>query len=297
MRRPSFIGLAAVLLLIPAALAAPAPEAKPKTESPSEKIKKALDQTIDLEINEQPLRMAVEQFKEQTKVNFVLDRVVLATLGIDPETMAVTIKQKGVKARVALRSFLTSNNLAYAVVGDSILISSEDGAIYRQFKQKVSVDVDKAPLAAALKDLAKETGINVLVDKKVTKEAQGEVSLQLDEVPLEAAVRLLCEQASLKPVRLGNVVYVTAKATAAELRTEPELAPSPRTIPGIEDIIGNPPGGPPGGPGVPAPGRPAIGGAAAPTVATPIEVSPQSDPKFGLKKEEDKPLPDKKNGR
>ena len=51
------------------------------------------------------------------------------------------------------------------------------------------------------------------------------MSLQLDDVPLETAVRLLAENAGLKPVRIGNVVLVTTKAHATELRNEPELVP------------------------------------------------------------------------
>ena len=40
----------------------------------------------------------------------------------------------------------------------------------------------------------------------------------MDDVPLETAVRLLAETANLKVVRTGNVLYVTPRASANELR-------------------------------------------------------------------------------
>ncbi len=42
-------------------------------------------------------------------------------------------------------------------------------------------------------------------------------------MPLETAVRLLAEMAGLKPVRVGNVLFVTKKETANELRADPDL--------------------------------------------------------------------------
>ena len=45
------------------------------------------------------------------------------------------------------------------------------------------------------------------------------MSLQLEDVPLETTVRLLVEMAGLKPVRVGNALFVTKKEVAAEMRT------------------------------------------------------------------------------
>src|SRR5260370_8708625 len=101
-------------------------------------------------------------------------------------------------------------------------------------------------METALKDLHKEKVTNLLIDKKVAKEAKAEVSLQFEDVPYETVVRLLCEQAGLKPVRLGNVLYITSSAIAKELRSEPDLAPS--GIPGVPT--------PPDLPLPPLPGRP-----------------------------------------
>src|SRR5438105_4858356 len=75
--------------------------------------------------------------------------------------------------------------------------------------------------------LAKETATNLVIDPRMAKEAQATVSVELDEVPLESAVRLLAEMAGLKPVRLGNVLFVTSKTAAVSLRADPDLVPRP----------------------------------------------------------------------
>src|SRR5262249_58434729 len=136
--------------------------------------------------------------------------------------------------KAALRTILNQYGLTHAVVGDSVLITTEDMAIYRQLKQRVSIDLDRVPMDKAVKDLARETGTNMLVDNRAAKDAQAAVTLQIDDVPLETAVRLIGESAGLKAVRMGNVVLMTTKAHATELRSEPELAPLPR-LPGGMD--------------------------------------------------------------
>src|SRR3984893_4729534 len=233
-----FVKLVAILVLVgTSALLAAAPAADPKkNESAAEKVRKALDQPIDVDIAEQPIVNAVNQLKELTKVNIVLDTMTLAQNGIDVNSSPVTVKQTGGKGRAALRTMLSQYHLSYAIIGDSVIITTEDMALYRQLKQKVNVDVEKTAFETALKDLARETVVQILVDKKVNKEAQTQVTLQLEDVPLETAVRLLCEQAELKVVRMGSILYVTSVAKAKELRSEPDLAPG--VTPGI---IGGPP--------------------------------------------------------
>jgi hypothetical protein len=216
--------LAAFVLVPGALLAAPAAEDKAKSETPAEKICKALDQKIDFDVAGS-ITTAIEQFKEKAKVNVVVDQNFLLQNGIDVNNLQVTAKLDGAKARSALRAILSPNHLGYAVIGDSIIVTTEDMALHRQFKQKVNLDLNKVELEKALKDLSKETAVQVLVDKKIAKDAATQISLQLEDIPLDTAVRLLCEQAGVKPVRMGNVLYITSPANAKELRTEPDLAP------------------------------------------------------------------------
>jgi hypothetical protein len=292
-RRPLLAaGLALTLALAPAALvtAGPAPaDNKDKAVSPAEKIKKQLDQTISLEITEQPLTLALNQIREQTKINFVIDKFTIQQMGMDPEQMPVNVKLKDVKVRTALRSALSPYNLGYAIMGDTVLISTDDMAMHRQMRQRVSVELEKVDLAAALKQLSRETATNLMLDSRVGKEAKTEVSLQMEDVPLETAVRLVAEMAGLKPVKVGNVLFVTTKTLANEMRNDPDLnqpGVNPGVMPGMPGMPGGPgmpvpggafpPGGGPGGIGVPiGPAAPVPGGAV-PGVEKPVD--PDSKP-------------------
>ncbi len=236
--------------------ATPDSAAQRKTETPAEKIRRALDQVTDLEIDNQSFQLAVAQLREQTKVNFVLDRQSVASVGVDIDNMPVSVKLQKVKLRSGLRTFLGQHNLSFAIVGDAVLITTEEMAIYRQLKQRVSLELSQVQFGAALKQLARETATNLLMDSRVLKESQASVTLQLDDVPLETAVRLMAEMAGLKPVRVGNVLLVTSKANAADMRNDPDLVAPPQPgNPGGDIMMG--PGGrfvmPAVGPAPPAP--------------------------------------------
>jgi hypothetical protein len=269
------LGLVAVLAFVLAPTTVPAapvtpPRDEKKNETPAEKVKKSLGQNItSLDIDNQALGLALDQLHEETKINFVLDRGTIAAMGIDVDSVTVKASLKNVKVKAALRTILNQYGLTHAVVGDSVLITTEDMAIYRQLKQRVTIDLDRVPMDKALKDLARETATNLMVDNRATKDAQAAVTLQLDDVPLETAVRLIGEAAGLKAVRMGNVVLMTTKAHATELRSEPELAPMPR-FPG--DMDGRPPVPGIGVPVVPPGIAPALP-APAPPPAKPAGVS------------------------
>lgn len=153
-------------------------------------------------------------------------------------------------------------NLHYAVVGDAVLITTEDMAIYRQLKQRVSLDLNGEEFSTALKGLARDTGVNLILDPRVAKEGQARVSLQVDAIPLQSAVRLLAEMAGLKAMQLGNSLFLAAKANAAELRSEPDLTPA--GIPGAVDTD------------IPVLARPGV--AVAPAVPAPAEPAPVPAP-------------------
>jgi hypothetical protein len=244
-----FLSLAALLALACSATLAPAApvgESRPKNDSPAERVRKALDQVTDVKIENQSLELAISQLRDAHKINFVLDRVAVSTMGIDPMNgNPITLEQSNVKLRTALRSLLGPLHLTYVIIGETVVITTEEAAVARQLRQRVSVDLDKTQLTLALKQLAHETATNLLVDPRASKEAQTAITLQLDDVPLETAVRLMAEMASLKAVRLGNVLMVTTKANAAELRAEPELvpplkpaAPDEVVVPGVPAIPG-----------------------------------------------------------
>jgi len=225
-RRLAVVALALGLTL--SGRAAPVEEPATKTaESPAEKVRKDLDKPVTVDLAEQPLTLAMNQLRETTKVNIVVDRNTLNQMGIDPDSLPVTENLKDVKLRTALRQILAKNNLSFAVVGDSVVVSTDDMCMHRQMRQRVQVDFEKAELATALRKPAKETGTNVVIDPKVAREAATPVTMQLDDVPYEMAVKLMTEMAGLKAVRLGNVLFVCSKEKAAELRQDPDFAPNP----------------------------------------------------------------------
>jgi type II secretory pathway component GspD/PulD (secretin) len=217
--------LTGVVVLTTYLLAGPAPEpAKPP--SPVEKVRKALDEPMTLEVTDQPLSVALNQIRDKTKINFVVDRFTIQQTGYDPEQVQINVKLKEVKARSCLRSILAPYNLGYAIIGDTVLISTDDMVMQRQIKQRVSIDLDKIDFADAVKQVARDTGTSIVLDPRVAKDANVQVTLQLDDVPLETAVRLMAETAGLKPVRVGNVLFVTSKTNAVAMRNDTPETPN-----------------------------------------------------------------------
>jgi hypothetical protein len=214
----------AAALLFAAAPAFAAPAAADK-EKLAEKPKSPLDAVVTVKIEHQPLNAALEILKEKSGVNLVLDVLTIQQqLGVTPEMMPpVDLDVKDVKFKTALRTLLRPYNLFYAVVDDTLVVTTEEAAAAKQLQQRVSVDFDKVEFAKAVKQMGRDSGVNLIIDSRVTKEAKASVSLELEDVPLETALRLLSEMAGLKPVRIGNVLFVTKKETANELRNDPDL--------------------------------------------------------------------------
>src|SRR6266568_3501550 len=117
---------ASVLLPAIATTGEPPSDSKLKPESAAQIISKALDQPISVEFANAALQDAIAKLTDQTKLNFVLDRGSMQQIGIAPEQSLVTIKLDKAPLRVALRRLLSQYNLGYAVIGDMVLITTED---------------------------------------------------------------------------------------------------------------------------------------------------------------------------
>jgi len=288
------LAVGAVLALWPAlAPIAPAASDKDTPVSPVEKLRKDLDKPITIKIAKQSLSAAVEMLHKQTKINFVLDTPIIQQLGFTPDQppSPVDVDLKDVKVRTALRSILSPYNLSFAPIGDTVIITTDEMAMFRQMRQRVSVDLDKTPFADALKQISRQTGVNLLLDARVEKDAAAKVSLQMEDVPLETAVRLLAEMTGLKPVKVGNVLFVTSKANANEMRNDPDIAqPNQNLINQQQQLLqmqlqGNLGGLPFGGPAAAPPG-------VAPAVPPGVIQDPTEKDEKGPKDEapkEDKP--------
>ena len=281
--------------------AAPAATEKESPVSPVEKLRKDLDKPLTLKIDKQPLSTAVDMLHQKTGITFALDiTTIQQQLGFTPDQppSPVDVDLKDVKVRTALRAILAPYNLDFAPIGDTVIITTDDVAMFRQMRQRINVDLDKVDFATALKQIARETAVNLILDSRVEKDASAKVSLQMEDVPLETAVRLLAEMANLKPVRVGNVLFVTSKANAAEMRQDPDLAaPNPGARAMQDQQIGFNINGVVSGVGQTAPAAgapPGVAPVVPPNAAdAPKEVkdSAASDPKAGESKEQKEDAP------
>ena len=171
-------------------------------ETAAEKLRKALDQVRDLEIADLPLDRAVNQLREQTGINFVIDRPAVppgpplgfasniglaVNLGgpLSYEHLRLRGQFHGVPLRTALTKLLRDHKLTHVLVGDTVFITTIDKAAERQLGQSVSVNIQDVPLRQELKRLARETGANLVLDPRMVQEGKIALTVRLDEVPLE----------------------------------------------------------------------------------------------------------------
>jgi hypothetical protein len=249
--------LAAVIVLTSAGvvLATPAGKEGNRKDTPADALRKALDYGITLELTDTPMADALKQLGEMAKVNIVWDKNVV--LG-NPDEMMVSLKAKETKLRSVLLTITGQHGLSYGIVGDHILVGVEEAVNYRQLRQRVKVQFDGEPLPKALKDLSQDTGANIVLDPRAQKTAEEhKVVLKLEEAPLESAVRLMAEVAGLKPVRLGNVLFVTTEERADKLKADADSTPQgPKDAAPVASPMVLPAGPAPAPPAVPPAGPP-----------------------------------------
>jgi hypothetical protein len=202
---------------------------------------------------------------------------------------------------------LSPYNLSYVILEDTVLITTDEMGLYRQMRQRVNVEVKEQPLNAALKDLARRSALNLIIDPRVAKDAQTPVTLEVEDATLETAVRLLAELGNLKSVRMGNVLFITNESRAEKIRkedmqtnplnpTDPRYGPDvPRVAPGAAGIGIAPPAIPAPPPAEKAPPLPpAPDGAPGQPVApgtTPAPTAPSSAPAAPQRPPVDLPAP------
>jgi hypothetical protein len=222
----------AVFALVPAVIQAAAPvapaPAPTKTDNPMTAARKALDEVGDVQYQARALQDVITELKDRTKVPIILDNSIFQ-FGLDPTQPTVNVNLKQVKLRDGLKSILAPYNLKFGLTAEGLFISTEDGVIVRQLRQRVSLDCDGTAFGLAAKQLAADTGANVVIDPRLGEKSNKAVHLKLDDVPLETAIRLLAEVADLRAVRMSNVLFVTTPEKADKLRPDADgpTAPSP----------------------------------------------------------------------
>jgi hypothetical protein len=193
----------------------------------SEKIRKTLEQVIALDYQGQSIREAIAHIEDRSKLPIVLDPMALQAIGL-PEGIQVQAEVKNLrgKLRQALQGFLHNYGLTYVVLEDSLLITTEDGAVTRQMRQRIPVEIQDVAAGKALRDLARKAGVSLVLDPRVAKTAQQKVTLELDDATVETSLRLVAEFVDLKAVRMGNVMFVTDATRAEKIRKEEASTPA-----------------------------------------------------------------------
>ena len=196
--------------------------------SPAEKIRKALEQPLTIDHTSTSLPELVQRLKEKSRLNFILDRLALQRTGLlalyeNNPNAAPLVNLKGdrySKLGITVQRMLNHYGLTYVVMQDCVLITTEELGLLRQMRQHVSVNLANATLSAALKDLARVNALNLVMDPRLSREADAKITLHLDDATLESTIRLMAEVGNLKAVRMGNVIFVTEPGRAEKLRSE-----------------------------------------------------------------------------
>src|SRR5262249_41664871 len=116
-------------------------------------------------------------------------------------------KMPRVKPETALRSLVRQiEGAAFVVKSDHILITTEDKVKGETlFQESLNFEAKEGQtLEQALRELADEHGVTVLLDVRQQDAGQTVIKGRMQNVTLSVAVRLLAEMAELKAVMVGN---------------------------------------------------------------------------------------------
>jgi hypothetical protein len=244
LRLPGFVRAVGLLVALGwiaggnAAFAVAQVEPPPKHETPAEKIRRALDQTVTLEItSKDPLGQLLAYLRDKAKVPVSVDHAELtrALQSVNRESIeALDFPQKleRVKLGAAVRSVLRPYSLTCVIADNHLVITSPDMAPKRQLRQSVTIEFNDVPLKSALRQLARLTVVNVVIDARIGGDNLNNVTINVEDVPLETAARLVAEVAGLKAVAVGNVIFVTTDSRAAKIRAE-QCGAAPERYPAL----------------------------------------------------------------
>jgi RNA polymerase sigma factor (sigma-70 family) len=189
-----------------------------------------------LEDPQTTLQEALDILSQRYDVTFVIDEAAFKNEPDDVGDVAaakIAVKSvrplKNVSLATILRTILArvpSPSGATFVIGrDNTIEITTNAAVAAALNDQHALPLvhalfNKRPLEEALRDLARDSGINIVVDVRQADKAKAAVSAALKNVPVDTAVRVLADMAELKPVRMGNLLYVTSRDNAKRLEEE-----------------------------------------------------------------------------
>jgi hypothetical protein len=149
----------------------------------------------------------------------VLREVLAQVPPIGTEELSITYAVKG--ARIAI---VPEYKIPYA---RTLAKESEETPLISYFMLEnqveggpTSLDCTNQPLIDVLRELADDTGANIVLDDRAKEKGQTPVTVSLQNVRLFTALRVIADMADLQPTTIGNVYYVTTKENADRLHRQ-----------------------------------------------------------------------------
>ncbi|HEX5271997.1 MAG TPA: hypothetical protein VFW33_15980 [Gemmataceae bacterium] len=220
----------------PSAKPAPAPAVKAEP-SPAERLQRRVD-FPGVEDPKATLRDALDLLARDSGLTFDVNEGAFREAMGDADVLGRPIedrplpKMKNVSAERVLRRILARvpvpGGAAFMVRREGIEITTDAAQAAEVWPKDfegprlplVSADFDNVPLAEALRELARQSEMNVVVDARAAEKVKAPVSARLVNAPLDTAVRTLADMAGLKPFPVDNLLYVTTADNADRLREQ-----------------------------------------------------------------------------
>jgi hypothetical protein len=169
------------------------------------------------------LRLLEDQANYQGKpMSIALDRSSLGQVEIeDVDNLPVRLfrSEDPIALKVALRDIVSQFGLTYAIAEGRVLVGPRTAIIERVYNQAVNLNVEEVPLRKVLRQLADQTGVNLVLDSRIKEELK--TTMAVRDMSLKTTVRLLAEMSDLQAVPLReDGFFLTNKENAARLRME-----------------------------------------------------------------------------
>lgn len=207
-------------------------------EKKSKKLRASLAQPVNLDKGidaHTPLKDALDFLADRYDLTILFDTAAFEAIGVQkPQEQPVQLpRMVGVKLEVVLKMLLAQVKGddgcgAYVVLADHILITTTAAEQYSANREPLrrgrvrtaTVQFDRRPIGAALRELAAAQGLNIVLDNRQEKLLEKLVTADFQQVPLDTIVRLLTDMADLRTVPIDNTLYVTSPDNARALQAE-----------------------------------------------------------------------------
>jgi RNA polymerase sigma factor (sigma-70 family) len=212
---------------------APKPAAPLETSETNQKLWKSFDQVIDIvQPIDASLKDVLEFFSDRFDLKILVDITAFALC--DPpvpeveNTRVKLPKLPSVELRTTLELVLEpigakaiiKRGLVYIVPVGTVTATKDDGPLPSSFLDRVRLVAKERPFADAIRELADQSGANIVIDPRTKDQAKVLINAQLQDAPLLSAVRVLADMVELKVVTMDNVIYVTTAENAGKWKKE-----------------------------------------------------------------------------